>query len=209
MEKRPPNPTRRLPLVLALCGALGATGTIFGLGGLAAWNEPLPELPALQLPPAPPGDEAAWARVEEAWQHLPSLQLDVLRARRPALNALAAVNFVSSLALLYGTLAARLRRPRGLASLRSGLVLSQAYAALATAVQTWVQVGVLTAQRPVLLPLLQEGGTVRSVALLALVAQVGAVALTGAAMVAQLIFYVWAARYFRRESVQKALAPIE
>ena len=207
METRPDSRAPRVTLVLAICAARGATGFSLGLAGVLSWNEPIPEMQALELPLPPEGEEEAWKRVEEAYQALPDVQGQVLRSQRPALNALSGVNLVASGMLLYGALVARMRRPGGLSSLRTGLVLSQAYAFLATLVQTWVQLSVLEQQRPVLMPLLQEEGTVRSVALLAIVAQMGAVAITAAITLLQLLFYWWVHRWTRRPAVQEALSP--
>jgi hypothetical protein len=205
MERRPP----RVTLVLSICAALGATGLSLGLAGVLAWNEPLAETAMPALPEPPPGDEAAWAQVEEAYRILPGVQMEVLRERRPALHALSAVNFVASAALLFGALAARLRRRGGIAALRTGLVLSQAWAVIATVVQTWVQVAVLERLHPVLEPLLEAEGMVRNMALTALGAQGLAIALTAGVTLIQLVFFVWAHRWTRRPAVQEALAPLE
>lgn len=208
MESRPPARARRLSLVLFVCAALGAIGTTLGLAGLASWNQPLPdEVRGLELalPQAPEGEEESWRRVEEAYREIPASRLEVLREKRPLLNSLAAVNFVASFALLFGTLSTRIRGAGGLRLLQAGLTLSQAYAVLAALVQGWVEKGVLDAHRRLFQPLLDEGGVVGDAANAALIGQ-GAVLVVGvAAMLGQFVFYVWAQRYFRRPEVIDSL----
>ena len=203
-QPRPP----RVNFVLAVCAALGAAGFSMGMGGLLSWNEPIPEMPAMELPAAPPGEEESWERVEEAWAQLPAAQGQVLQAHRPALGALAAVNALASGVLFYGALSARIRRRNGLSSLRAGLVLSQAYAFLAAIVQTRMQLAILGAQRPILMPLVQEGGTVHTVAMAAVMVQGVATVLTAGLLVAQLLFYVWVQRWSRRPEIELALGPL-
>jgi len=204
MESRPNTRAPRVTLVLALCMALGATGFSLGLAGVLSWNEPFPEMGSLQFAASP--DEAeAWRRVEAIYREAHAA---ALRQHRPAINALAGVDLISSGALLYGAILAWMRSRKGLAALRTGLVLSQAYAFLAALVHTRVQLGVLDGLRPALAPLLQEGGPVAAAARTMQEAQAGAVALAPAIPLLQLAFYWWAHRWSRRQAVREALAPL-
>ena len=204
MTAKPRDPLRRLPLMLMLCGVLGALGLAFGASGLLSWREPIPTFPSPSLPAAPAGEEAAWVLIQEAIDRVPALYQQVMQAHRPALTALAATNFVASGVLLAGTLAARLRR--GARALRAGLSLSQAYAVLAVVVQTWVQLDLLHGQRSIYAPLAAGGGTAGLMATTFTAAQVFAVALTAAVALAQLGFFVWAARLLRRPGAVEAIS---
>lgn len=206
MEKSPP----RTALVLAICAALGATGFTLGLAGaLAAADPVIPagDPPAIPLPPAPPGEEAAWEALDTAWRRMPAVQAEKLRDRAAALGALAAVNVVASGVLLFGAIAARLRRARGLAALRTGLALSQGYALLAAIVQTAVQVEITAAQREVLAPLARLGGTAAAMAHGAWLTWIAVVGTTALVALVQLGFFFWAQRWTRRPEVQAALSP--
>ncbi|HEY0839777.1 MAG TPA: hypothetical protein VGD74_06290 [Vulgatibacter sp.] len=205
MTSKPRHPLRRLPLMLMLCGLLGAMGVAVGSSGLLSWREPIPELPAIALPDPPPGEEAAWARIQEAIDRVPDTYHEVLKQRRPAVTALAATNLVSSGVLLIGVFAARLRRPWSVRSLRAGISLSQAYAILALAVQCWVQIGLLAGQRAVFEPLAAEGGTTATMAVTLMAAQMGVIVVTAVLALAQLGFFVWAGRMLRRPGAAEAL----
>lgn len=205
MTSKPNHPLRRLPLMLMLCGVLGAMGVAVGSSGLLSWREPIPELPAISLPDAPPGEEAAWVRIQEAIDRVPDTYHEVLRERRPAVTALAATNLVSSGVLLIGAFAARLRRPWSIRSLRAGISLSQAYSILALFVQTWVQVGLLAGQRALFEPLAAEGGTTQTMAVTMIAAQIGVIAVTAFLALAQLGFFVWAGRMLRRPGAAEAI----
>jgi len=202
----PRDPLRRLPLMLMLCGVLGVMGVAFGASGLLSWREPIPELPALTLPEAPSGEEAAWGHIQEAIDRVPDVYREVMRERRPAVTALAATNLVASGMLLVGSLSARLRRPGAMRSLRAGLTLSQAYAVLSLVVQTWVQVGLLSGQRLLFAPVAAMGGMAETMAVTLTAAQVMVVILTAALALAQLGFFVWAGRLLRRPGAAEAIA---
>lgn len=199
------SPLRHLPWILALCVGLGATGVIFGLSAVMAWDEPL-ALGTLPEPEAPEGQEEEWAPVAEAFEQLPEVQLGVLRRHRASLTALAAVDLVASAVLLLGGLVARRRTPRTLRLLLSGLVLSQAYAALKTFLQTWVQIEFYRALRPTLETLGTRGDLGAATAQVILWAQSATIVGMAAVALAELGFYVFAHRYLRRPPVATFLA---
>lgn len=205
MTEKNRHPLRRLPLMLMLCGVLGAMGVAVGSSGLLSWREPIPDLPAISLPDAPAGEEAAWARIQEAIDRVPDTYREVLGQRRPAVTALAATNLVSSGVLLIGALAARLRRPWSIRSLRAGISLSQAYSILALIVQSWVQIGLLAGQRVLFEPLAAEGGTASTMAVTLMAAQMGVIAITALLALTQLAFFVWAGRMLRRPGAAEAI----
>lgn len=209
MEPGPKVRPRRVSQILFLCAALGAFGVVIGFSGVTSWNQPFPEEPAafeIPLPPAPEGEEAAWKKLEEVWEQVPAPRLEVLKERRALLNALAAVNLISSMALFIGALSTRRRGAGGLRFLHTGLALSQAYALLGAVVQGWVQKEVLDSQKALFQPLLAEGGQVATFAATALASQTIAVFFGVGVMGAQLLFYVWAQRYFHRPEVVATLA---
>ncbi len=207
MTKKPKNPLRRLSLMLTLSAVLGTMGTAVGASALMSWREPIPELPAVALPAAPEGEEAAWEKIQAVIDEIPATYTQVLQDRRPAVTALAATNLFASLALFIGAIGARSRRRWGLRGLRSGLVLSQGYAILALGVQSWVQLGLLAGNRTLFAPLAAEGGSVAAMALTMMTAQVGTVAVTALLALAQLAFYLWAAALLRRPGAAELLAP--
>ncbi|WP_157370454.1 hypothetical protein [Vulgatibacter incomptus] len=197
----------RLPLLITVCAMLGTVGSVVGLGGVLAWQEPVAEMPTIRLPDAPAGDEEAWQKLETVLEKVPETYEAVLKESRPAITALAGTNLVSSVALLFGALAARARRPWGARSLRTGLVLSQAYAVLALAVQAWVQYGLWTGHRGLFAPLAAEGGTASTLAFAMLVAQIGSVGVTLLLGLGQLGFYAWGLSLLGRPGAAEALAP--
>ncbi len=209
MESRPTARAPRITLVLGICAVLGAIGFSLGLGMVLSWREPIPEagLPAF-FPEAPPGEEAAWEEIKAIFERLGRVQEEVMRRARPVLNALGAVNVVASAGLFAGALAARLRTASGLQLLRTGLVLSQAYAFLAVLVHGWVQLQLYGAYRTGFAEQLQQTGTVREFALAALVSHVLVAMLWAGFFLAQLVFYGWAHRWTKRPAVQAALAPL-
>lgn len=198
---------RRLPLVLIICSVLGLAGAVMGIGSLATWREPIPEVQGIELPEAPKGEEAAWARLEEVTAQLPAIYAETLRERRPAVTALAGTNLVASSALLFGAFAAWARRPWSARSLRTGLSLSQAYALLALLVNGWVQLAVLERVRSVVAPLAEAGGQIAIVASSVVGAHLGALAFTVLWALGQLAFYLWGSAYLRRPGVAEAIAP--
>lgn len=203
MSNRPP----RIGLVLALCAALGALGFSLGLSGLLAWNQPIPEKQVPEPPAPPPGMEEDWAPIRALYEQLPAVNEQVFLTTRPAVTALAGVNFLSSAALFFGALASRMRSSRGLSYLRTGLVLSQAYAFLAVVVNVWVDVEVLGALQPTLQPLLEQEGPVRAAAVVFVFSLMSWFAVVVGIALAQLVFYVWAHRWTRRPEVVRVLAP--
>lgn len=199
-----PPGTRALVPALVACSVLGVFGTVSGFLGLLSWDEPLEPLPLVALPERPAGiDPEAWRRIEEVHGQLPAAQLEVVRRRRPALNALAVVNLVASASLLVGTQLARRRTPGGLSALRTGLGLSEAYAAIALGVNMVVQREIIDTLRPQIDRLAEIPG---------LSAQVAATfqatrALSAAVLLAQLAFYVWMHWYVGRPHVAAVLRP--
>jgi len=209
MQPQPPPPPKppRVTLVLAICAVLGLVGSSFGLGLALTWNAPLVDLPPIELGPAPPELAEGWQQLDEALRPLPEALSQVLRERRATVHAFGAVHALASVVLLWGAIGARIRRHGGLAMLRVGLVLSQASALLGAVVFTSLQLAQFRAVRPLLLPLLSEGGQSRELALGMLVAQALAVAMTAALLLALLLFFVWVHRWTRRPAVQQALSP--
>lgn len=199
------SPLARIPLVLAICVGLGATGTLLGLSTVLSWGEPLPPPPELILPPAQPGLEEIWARAQHVFAAVPAVAQSLLAAHRPRLTALAVVNLLSSAALLLGAFLARQRAPAGHAILATGLVLSQAYAVLKLGVKTWFEVDMLGRLGPLVGPLLDEGGDAASIGATFLGFQALTVGLVAAVALLELGFYVYAARYFHRPEVAALL----
>jgi hypothetical protein len=197
-------PLRHLPWVLALCVGLGAAGVVFGLSAVLAWNEPL-SMTSLPVPEAPAGEEAAWAPVREAFERVPELQLAVLRRHRAGLTALAAVDLIASAVLLLGGLVVRRRTAPSLRLLNTGLVLSQAYAALKLGIQTWVQIDLYRALAPVLKDLAGQGEAGATTAQVTLFAQSATIVVMAVVALAELLFYAFAQRYLRRPEVTKFL----
>jgi hypothetical protein len=195
-------PRALLPALL-VCSLLGVFGTVSGFLGITRWNEPI-ETPKLAPLPAPPEGVSAdtWARVQAAYDELPEA-LSVVKKRRPAIDALAVVNLVASAALLVGAQLARRRAPTGLTALRTGLGLSEAYAAIALWVNVLVQRDVMEAMRPHTQALAGVKGLPAELAAAFELAQV----LSSAAVVAQLAFYLWMHWYVSRAAVVAALAP--
>lgn len=206
LPQRPPK-APRVSLVLALCAALGFFGLLFGLPVALAWDAPLVELPPMQLGNPPPGMETARQRLEETLQPLAEGQTRALRETRAAVHAFGGVCAIASAILLFGAFSAYLRRPGGVAALRVGLILSQASALLGAFVSASMQLALLQSMRPVLKPLLAEGGEVREAALIMLGAQAAAAVITASLMLLLLAFFVWVHRWTRRPAVQRALAP--
>ena len=205
---RPPKPVRRLAVVLSVAVGLGAGGTLFGLGVLASWGEPLPPPKPFPLPPPQPGAEALWAVLEDVMEKAPLEAQRVLAAHRPRLTALAVVDVVSSLVLLVGAFLARQRSPAGLATLSTGLVLSQGYAALELVVKVWFEADVFVALRGVVAPLSAESEEGRTMAVLMLAAQALVIAFVAALSLLELGFYVYASRLLRKPEVHQLLAPL-
>lgn len=200
-----PPPLRRLPWVLAFCVGLGGMGVVFGLSAVLAWNEPL-VLGRLSVPSVPEGQEEAWAPVAETLTRLPELQLAVVKKHRASLTALAAVDLVSSAVLLLGALLIRRRTAGALRLLVTGLVLSQAYAALKIVVQTWMQMDVYGALRPTLEELSRAGEVGATAAQMMLLALSATIVLLATIALAELVFYVYAHRYLRRAEVAAFLS---
>ena len=199
------SPLRRLPWILALCVGLGASGVIFGLSTVLARHEPLAlgQLPTIE---PPEGEEEAWAPVIAAFEKLPETQLAVLKRHRPALTALAAVDLIASAVLLLGGLRARRRTPGTLRLLTTGLVLSQAYAALKLGLYSWVQVDAYRALAPTVQAVAAQGEVGAAAAQAVLFAQAAAIVIMGAVALLELGFYVYAHRYLRRPPVAAFLA---
>lgn len=207
MTRTSKHPLRRLPLLITLCSVLGVAGAVSGFSGLASWREPVPELPGINLPKAPEGEEEAWAKVQAAISELPERYGEVLRERRAATTALAGTNLIASAVLLFGAFAARARRPWAPKSLRTGLSLSQAYAVLALVVQGWIQIDLFNHARELFQPLAAAGGLEATMATSLIVAQIGTVALTAFWAAGQLAFYVWTAAVLRRPGALELITP--
>jgi hypothetical protein len=192
-ERQPP---RLLRFALSVCLALGALGVGSGIGAVSSWNEPLQLPRPAPLPERPAGaDEATWQALEDLYSRFPEVQLEVMTRRRPALNALAVVDLVSSAVLFAGALLALSRTPHGLATLRAGLGLSEAYAAISLVVN-------LSIEREVLAALSIPPGT--SVVSLAVAA---AQVISALILAAQLVFYVAVHIWVSRPSAAASLAP--
>jgi hypothetical protein len=198
-------PLRHLAWILALCVGLGATGVVFGLSAVLSWNEPL-SMATLPVPEAPAGEEAAWAPVREAFERVPGLQLSVIKRHRAGLTALAAVDLIASAVLLVGGLVVRRRTASSLRLLNTGLVLSQAYAALKLGIQTWVQVDLYRALSPILRDLARQGEAGATTAQVTLFAQSATIVVMAVVALAELLFYAYAQRYLRRPDVARFLA---
>jgi hypothetical protein len=170
---------------------------------LAAHDEPVRiSLPAI----SPPGEEVeGWERFETAWKELEEAQTEAYRQRRPATNALAGVNLVSSLVLLFGAMGTGARLRSALPALRTGLVLSQGYVLLGLAVGTWLQLDLVEVAGQILQPLRAMEGPVGRTAGLSLFAYWMGIPLAAAAMLGQFIFFVWVQRLLQRS--EKDAAP--
>lgn len=199
------QPPARLPLLLGLCMFLGLTGSCAGFIGVSGWKEPVRfEVPAL---PEPQEAAEGWEEFEAAWAQLGDNQTEAFAAHRPAVSALAAVNWLSSAFLFAGAWAAWLRSPRGPSLLHSGLVLSQAYALLGLGVGAWTRFAMLAAARSLLGPYMTMPGTTGTTAWVALAGYAGRILVSLVGMAAQFVFYWWMRRYLQRPEVSAALAP--
>lgn len=178
---------------------LGAFGSCRGIAEVSTWREPvevnLPKLPILQE------EGADWEKLETAWTELQRAQTEAYRERRPASNALAVVNLISSLVLMSGAMAAGARSARGLSALRAGLSLSQAYVILGLAVGTWLQLGLVQPAQEILTPLRLLGGAAGQAAMVSLAAHWVGIPIAALGMLAQLGFYLWMQRYLRRPEI--------
>jgi DNA-binding transcriptional ArsR family regulator len=155
---------------------------------------------------APAGEEAAWAPVREAFERVPGLQLAVIKRHRAGLTALAAVDLIASAVLLVGGLVVRRRTASSLRLLNTGLVLSQAYAALKLGIQTWVQVDLYRALSPILRDLARQGEAGATTAQVTLFAQSATIVVMAVVALAELLFYAYAQRYLRRPDVARFLS---
>lgn len=203
-RQRPqPKPASKLPLAIGLCMLLASFGSCKGVAELAARHEPV----TIALPAIPPPAEEVeeWGRFEAAWKELEEAQTEAYRQQRPMTNALAAVNLVSSLVLLFGALGTGARLRVALPSLRAGLVLSQGYVLLGLVVGTWLQLGLVDIAQEILGPLRVIEGVVGRTAGLSLFAYWLGIPLSAVMMVAQFVFYVWVQRLLQR--VEPAAPP--
>lgn len=199
------SPLAKLPLALSLCMMLGSIGSCRSMAELATWKEPVSiPLPALSLPKDP---DPEWEKLAGAWSELKEAQTETYRARRPALGALAVVNLLSSLVLLFGALATAGRFRRGLSALQSGVILSQAYVLLGIAVGIFVQLGLLETAQAVLGPIRQLDHAVAMKATELIGAFWFSIPLTVLGLVLQFLFYLWVNRLMRKPEIQAALSP--